>query len=91
MSNKPTHRLIITDKENHKRKTRAGVLFKNQFGYTLSLNPGVILRAEDHDKYFFNVNPIDERWGDGDRRDRSTPPEALESSTDFSDDGDLPF
>lgn len=54
----PSYRLVITDKENRKRRTNAGVLFKSQYGFNLLLNPGVQLSYEDQELYFFNLYPI---------------------------------
>lgn len=54
----PSYRLVITDKENRKRKTNAGVLFEGPYGFNLLLNPGVQMRYEDQELYFFNLYPI---------------------------------
>jgi hypothetical protein len=58
---KPKYRLVITDRENKKRKTYAGVLFTNEYGgYNLVLAPGIQLRAEDQDMYYFNFWPFEQ-------------------------------
>lgn len=60
---KPKYRLILIDKTNTKRKTRAGVLFENDNGSLgLVLNPGITISDADQDKYYMTFWPIDEAW-----------------------------
>jgi hypothetical protein len=50
----PKFYLTIKDKDNNKSRTLAGALFETEYGYSLKLNPGVVLRWDDN--VFFNIN-----------------------------------
>lgn len=84
----PSHELVIVDKQNKKHKTRAGVLFPGQYGFSLRLNPGVVLSSADAERYWLNVYEIRERRGAG----GSAPPrDAGGDGGDDFDDDDVPF
>lgn len=85
MGDRPTHGLVITDKSNTKRKTRAGVLFKNELGgMNLRLNPGVVLRESDQERFYFTFWPLE------DRRDWR-PEDGDDSPPSGPDNDDIPF
>lgn len=87
----PKYRLTIVDKQNNKRKTKAGVLFEmGDGGFSLVLNPGITLRAEDRDKYWFNVWPIDPKWKDRWHARQQDNPNGEFNQSDIDDD-DTPF
>ena len=60
MAKGPTHRLIIKDKKNKARWTRAGVAWLNEKGwFSIRLNPGVTLRSEEmEDRFHVSLYPI---------------------------------
>jgi len=55
MANKPKYSLFIVDRNNTKAKTKAGVLFENEWGMTLVLNPGITLDYKMQSDYFLTV------------------------------------
>ena len=61
MPERPTHHLIVQDKENKSRKTRAGVAWVNADGwFNISLNPGVVLTDEVCEHCYLNLYPTKE-------------------------------
>lgn len=58
---RPTHFLVITDKGNSKHRTRAGALFKSDYGFSLRLNPGV--RLDWTDEVYLNFVPTEYKNG----------------------------
>ena len=83
-NNKPSHILYITDRENKRRKTRAGAVWTNDDGWmTLQLGPGIHLSYEEQNKYFFSLYPnvpFEER-----------DPASLPGTGDKNDEDDIPF
>lgn len=58
---RPSHTLLIIDKQSKKRRTAAGVLFKNEWGgYALVLSPGIVLTAEMQEKYWLSCYNLEE-------------------------------
>lgn len=61
MTSRPTHHIIIKDKENKFRKTLAGVAWVNAEGwFSIALNPGIVLTAELCENYYVNMYPTKE-------------------------------
>ena len=61
MSGRPTHRLMIVLKDNTKHKTVAGSVWLTEEGFgSFKLNPGIILREQDSDRYYFNIVETDQ-------------------------------
>lgn len=79
----PAYRLVITDRENRKRKTNAGVLFEGPYGFNLVLNPGVRLTYEDQELYFFNIYPASQH--DTQKKQQNDDAENWDDPNDFAD------
>ena len=61
MAERPTHYLIIQDKENKNIRTKAGVGWVNAEGwFTFKLGPGVVLTHELCETCWFNAYPTRE-------------------------------
>ena len=54
-STRPKYYLTIKDKNNTKARTLAGALFESQYGYSLKLHPGIVIRWDD--EVFLNISP----------------------------------
>ena len=90
MSGPPTHRLVITDKENRHRRTRAGVAWINEKGWiSIALNPGVAINYNDSKDCFISLYPIDQK-GESHYETSSHDKFEADVEAEFGDD-DLPF
>ena len=86
-NHRPTHILYIIDKENKRRKTRAGALWMEEGSgwLNLKLSPGVTLSARDQDRYYYSAYPNE---GVIDRSFRESSPGNWDKS---EEEDDIPF
>ena len=60
MKERPTHVVVLTHKTT-KTSTVAGVAWSNEWGYSVVLNPGVVLDWRMHEEYFIAIKRQKER------------------------------
>ena len=61
----PSHLIILTNKDNKRRKAKVGVAFKNPWGgFSLVLGPGVVLSEQTEEKYWINLVQTSEDMAD---------------------------
>lgn len=90
MANRPKHSLYIVDRNNTKAKTKAGVLFENEWGMTLVLNPGITLDYKMQADYFLTVKE-DKPYRPSTGSEDPAPDAANDTAPSGKGEGDIPF
>jgi hypothetical protein len=88
---RPTHVLVLRDKENKCMRTIAGAGWENEQGWiNIRLNPGVCISEADTDRYWISLYPKRDDWTKDDQKKDEVDTGTEVDTPAFGDD-DIPF